>query len=145
MKQQTENKKRQNRKGLFAALLVCLAGLLLTAAIIGGTELYRRMRYTVEIRPEDYRITDISCGESTMTHADGTSSTDEVDRITVEYWVDGTAYRDEIQMLSGTKTAQEIRARFRNQDGSEEILGSLWIAPDDPSCIGRYGEGIWIE
>ncbi len=84
MKQQTENKKQQNRKGLLAALLVCLAGLLLAAAIIGGTELYRKKRYTMEIRPEDYRITDICCGETTMTHADGTSSTDETDRITVE-------------------------------------------------------------
>ena len=35
MKQQTENKKQQNRKGLLAALLVCLAGLLLAAVIIG--------------------------------------------------------------------------------------------------------------
>lgn len=42
MKQLTENKKQQNRKGLLAALLVCLAGLLLAAAIIGGTELYRK-------------------------------------------------------------------------------------------------------
>ena len=72
MKQPTENKKQQNRKGLLAALLVCLAGLLLAAAIIGGTELYRKKRYTMEIRPEDYRITDICCGETTMTHADGT-------------------------------------------------------------------------
>ena len=145
MKQQTENKKRQNRKGLLAALLVCLAGVLITAAIIGGTELYRQMRYTVEIRPEDYRITDICRGETTMTHADGTSSANEVDRITVEYWVDGTIYRDEIPMLSGTQTAQEIRARFRNRNRPEEILGSLWIAPENPSHIGRYGEGIQIE
>lgn len=42
MKQPTENKKQQNRKGLLAALLVCLAGLLLAAAIISGTELYRK-------------------------------------------------------------------------------------------------------
>lgn len=145
MKQQTENKKQQNRKGLLAALLVCLAGLLLAAAIIGGTELYRKKRYTMEIRPEDYRITDICRGETTMTHADGTSSTDETDRITVEYCVDGTVYRDEISMLSGTKTAQEIRVHFRNQDHHEEILGSLWIAPEEPSSIGRYGEEIWIK
>ena len=145
MKRQTENKKQQNGKGLLAALAICLAGLLVTAAIVGGTELYRKMRYTVEIRPEDYRIIDICRGEATLTHADGTSSTDAIERITVEYWVDGTAYRDEIQMLSGTRTAQEIRARFWNQDAPEEILGSLWIAPGNPSHIGRYGEGIWIE
>ena len=145
MKQQTENKKRQNRKGLLAALLVCLAGVLIAAAIVGGTELYRKMRYAVEIRPEDYRIIEICRGESTMTHADGTSSTDEIERITVEYWVEGTVYRDEIPMLSGTKTAQEIRARFGKQDSPEKILGSLWIAPEHPSHIGRYGEGIWIE
>ena len=130
---------------LLAALLVCLAGLLLAAAIIGGTELYRKKRYTMEIRPEDYRITDICRGETTMTHADGTSSTDETEWITVEYCVDGTAYRDEISMLSGTKTAQEIRVHFRNQDHPEEILGSLWIAPEEPSSIGRYGEEIWIK
>ena len=80
-----------------------------------------------------------------MTHADGTSSTDETDRITVEYCVDGTVYRDEISMLSGTKTAQEIRVHFRNQDHPEEILGSLWIAPEEPSSIGRYGEEIWHQ
>ena len=142
MKQQTENKKQQNRKGLLAALLVCLAGLLLAAAIIGGTELYRKKRYTMEIQPEDYRITDICRGETTMTHADGTSSTDET---RPDYCGIGTVYRDEISMLSGTKTAQEIRVHFRNQDHPEEILGSLWIAPEEPSSIGRYGEEIWIK
>ena len=133
--------KKKERESLAAVLLVCLIGLLVMAVIVKGVDIYRRSTYTTALCASEYRIIDMKKSETTSYSAAAeTVDTEDIYLITIAYQVEGVAYTDQIQMLTGTDLARKLHQSWLEQDAPEEVLGTIYYAQKDPSHIGRYGD-----
>lgn len=129
---------RKIRRDNWIALLICLGGgLLLTAAILLGVDIYRKARYTAPLPPEVYRIAKIREGVSTSTGANGAASEDKILILTISYQVNGVSYTDTLEMLAGSEEAKTIYGQWKTGGRPEQTLGVLYYDPDAPDHIGR--------
>ena len=136
---------KSDKQALLAALAVCGIGILFSILIVLGVDIYRKRTYTSVILPSEYTISNMKAETHTSYSING-DNTDYVYIITVKYEIDGTAYTDTLQILQGTKFAQELHGRYLADNAPEEVLGNLYYSEKDPSHIGRYGDdSLFVE
>lgn len=118
----TVHTQRQAIKAVVISLLVIL---ILVAAFVFFTGVYRQQTYTEPIAPEDYRIVDLFVEDM----SDGWHI------YTVAYVVNGVAYTADVNMSHADgELIEEARTRGA---GAEELIGTLYYHADNPGYIGR--------